>query len=120
MSGKPQRYAIVGMQHRKGAQAIVNAAPHETPVILVREPANKYDPNAVQVWIGDKHVGYVPKTQNAVLAKFIDAHGTEMHQTFESPEVAQDGAMPADAAFSKSIRARIHKGNNPYPLVEVA
>lgn len=30
---------------------------------LQREPNNKYDPNAIKVIIGTKHVGYIPATQ---------------------------------------------------------
>jgi hypothetical protein len=39
---------------------------------LVREPDNSYDPNAVRVeWQGHK-LGYVPRADNAALARFMD------------------------------------------------
>lgn len=39
---------------------------------LVREPDNPYDPNAVRVdWRGEK-LGYVPRTENADLARHMD------------------------------------------------
>ena len=39
---------------------------------LVREPENSYDPNAVRVeWRGEK-LGYVPRADNAALARFMD------------------------------------------------
>lgn len=41
--------------------------------ILTREPDNAYDPNAVAVHIGAKHVGYIPKALAARLALRIDA-----------------------------------------------
>ena len=39
---------------------------------LVREPGNSYDANAVRVeWQGHK-LGYVPRVDNAALARFMD------------------------------------------------
>lgn len=42
------------------------------PLQLVREPDNTHDPNAVRVeWQGHK-LGYVPRADNAALARFMD------------------------------------------------
>ena len=119
-TGKPQRYAIVGMQHIKphNANAIIRQAEHHQEVYLVTEPGNKYDPNAVQVWIGAMRVGYVPKTQNAVLSKFINQTGVVV-----PPSIAMDSTLTIPNRpdlQSKMVTARIHKGNNTYPLVEIA
>lgn len=39
---------------------------------LIREPDNPYDANAVRVeWQGHK-IGYVPRAENAALARFMD------------------------------------------------
>ena len=64
-------YALVGMKHR-GTEALVGSLPEGTPLMLVREPTNAYDPNAIQVWCGDQHVGYVRKEQARALAAFMD------------------------------------------------
>jgi hypothetical protein len=45
---------IVGGHNREGHG-------HECVALLVPEPSNKYDPNAVQVVIGGEPVGYIPK-----------------------------------------------------------
>lgn len=114
---KPQRYAIVGMKHR-GAEALVASLPPDEPITLVREPGNKYDPNAVQVWARGKHVGYVPKAQNAVLARFIDATGR--HWMAPSPVAAMDASKPAGSVeVFRAVDARLHLGSNTYPLIEV-
>ena len=51
------------------------------PLLLEREPGNQYDSNAIKVLIEtvdedgveeDLHIGYVPKTSNAVLAALMD------------------------------------------------
>ena len=118
MNGKPQRYAIVGMKNYKDAQSLIDAAPPDEPITLVREPSNPHDPNAVAVWIRGQKVGFVPRTQNSVLARFIDAMGKPW--TEPVPVMALDAPMPKSVTVYQSVDARLHKGNNTYPLVEVA
>lgn len=120
-NAKPQRYAIVGMKHR-GTEALVYKIEHGAPLTLVREASNRFDKNAVQVWAKDgderwKHVGYVPKTQNAVLAKFIDDNGGR----WATNDTDHDKHISADAVESlpRFVSARVHRGNSPVPLVEI-
>lgn len=43
-------------------------------LILRREPENKFDENAIAVYDNsENHLGYVPKTQNPILARLLDA-----------------------------------------------
>jgi len=42
------------------------------PLDLQREPDNAYDSNAIMVLADDMHIGYVPKTDNYVLAALMD------------------------------------------------
>lgn len=113
MNDKTQRYAIVGMKHR-GAEALVASLPPNEPLTLVREPNNQYDRHAVQVWARGRHVGYIPKTQNAVLAQFIDAMGKKV------AIMGMDaGGGNVESAVGKSVDARLHLGSNTYPLVEI-
>lgn len=113
MTGKPHLYAIVGMRHR-GTEELVASLPADEPITLVREPGNRFDPNAVQVWARGRHVGYVPKTQNAVLARFIDING----KTVAIMGMDAGGAN-VEAAKGKSVDAKLHRGSNVYPLVEI-
>jgi hypothetical protein len=47
------------------------------PLTLVREPGNPYDPNAVRVeWRGEK-LGYLPRGENADVARHMD-RGTKV------------------------------------------
>jgi hypothetical protein len=109
MKGK---FSIVGVEHRETAgvragEIIRNTEPG-TPVRLVREPTNVFDPRAIQVWIGDQFVGYIPKKQNAALAAFIDAHPNII--AYDSKEMS---VVPCiDAKFIRSP-------NSGYPMVEV-
>ena len=115
-----QRYAIVGMKHR-GAEALVASLPPDEPLLLIREPDNKFDPNAVQVWARGRHVGYVPKTQNAVLAKFIDDVGipTDPKVLLGIAADSQTAAAQTDPAHGKAVPARLHVGSNTFPLIEI-
>lgn len=120
MTAKPQRYAIVGMPFREKegipANAILKEVPPDEPCVLVRDPENRYDRNAVQVWVRDQHVGFIPKTQNAVLAKFIDENGKHWTQ----PVTAGPGAISdSSVTLRKAVDGRVHKGNNTHPLVEI-
>lgn len=113
----PKTYSIVGMNHRdseyfvKGLQAGIDA-------VLVREPHNKFDANAVAVWINRRHVGYVPKAQNKVLAAFIDQAG----RNWTAPIAADlsTSAMDANITVHRAVDAKfVRSPNSGYPMVEV-
>jgi hypothetical protein len=65
-------YSIVGMRFRNAVDFVRTQAPG-TPVEVRREATNPHDENAVQVWIGDQHIGYVKKEQAVGLAKLLDS-----------------------------------------------
>ena len=60
-------YSIVGMKHRD-AEQFVASLPVGEPLRLVREPTNEVDPNAVQVWARERHVGFIKAAQARTLA----------------------------------------------------
>lgn len=67
-------YSIVGMEHR-GAGTLVASLPFGEPLVLIREPTNAYDRNAVQVWAQATHVGFVRATEARGLARAMDEAG---------------------------------------------
>jgi HIRAN domain len=100
------RLSIVGQKHRDLDPYLTGILPG-TPVTLVREPTNGYDPNAIQVWIAGKMVGYLPKNQNADLAARIDRDGVTM-------------AMDGHATPPKTMHATFARSpNSRYPQVEI-
>lgn len=113
MTGKPLRYALVGMKHR-GTEALVASLPNDEPLTLIREPGNQYDSNAVQVWARGTMLGYVSSKQNETLARFIDING-KLLEVMASDESGGN----LQQAQGLSISARLHVGGNPWPLVEV-
>jgi hypothetical protein len=103
-------YSIVAMNYLK-TEADVAALQIGTPVTLVREPNNIHDRHAVAVWANGKRVGYVPKTQNLVLAQFID------QQPIRS--MAMD-SMTGSRADVRAVDAKfVRSPNSGYPQVEL-
>jgi hypothetical protein len=111
-------YSIVGQKH-------LNLDPYLTGIVagvdavLVREPTNKFDPNAVQVWIGGNHVGYVPAKDARVLAPFIDQTGKSWVEQVAMLGIAVDANAPASSV--RSIPAKfVRSPNSAYPQVQVS
>lgn len=43
-----------------------------SPLRIIREDENDYDHNAVAIFFGDTHIGYIPKRMNEQLAMLLD------------------------------------------------
>jgi hypothetical protein len=68
------RTTIVGTKYRgRGAVVALGQLRKGEALELRREPDNPHDSNAVAVYHGSDHLGYVPRTSNIVLAAAIDA-----------------------------------------------
>lgn len=75
-------YTLVGMKYR-GTEAMVASLSHGAALTLRREPNNQYDVNAVAVYFGPHHVGYIKGTEAARLAPDMDRAGkVELPCTF--------------------------------------
>lgn len=59
-----------------GRQHIIADLSGDEPCRLIAEPDNKYDPNAIGVWVatseGKAHIGYVPRELAAQIAPHLD------------------------------------------------
>lgn len=71
-----QRVQVAGFAHHEGARLWPQLHEGDT-VMLVREPANPYDPQAVRVDIGtagqgDGTLGYLARTENGAVARALD------------------------------------------------
>ena len=66
-----QRSPLAGFRHYHGVEVLRDLKPGDR-LDLVREPGNSHDPNAVRVeWRGVK-LGYVPRRDNASVARQMD------------------------------------------------
>jgi hypothetical protein len=84
-------YALVGMKHR-GTEALVASLPQGEPLTLIRDRANQFDPNAVQVWARGQHVGFVRATQVRPLALALDRRNAPLGMAPQiSARLAIDG-----------------------------
>lgn len=105
-----KRYSIVGTQFTGLPEGYLEAIAPGAEVTLVREADNKYDKNAVAIWIEDRRVGYVPKAQNVELARRIDEIGH--HHV---------GGLAMDGSQRRAIPAKfVRSPNSGFPMVEVA
>ncbi|MDW8727283.1 HIRAN domain-containing protein [Streptococcus suis] len=66
-----------------------------TDVKLVREPDNKYDPNAVKVLVCGYFVGYIPKTASEEVSRLID-RGEKLNLSVD---------MERQGSYAKGYRA---------------
>jgi len=62
---------VAGWQYHQGDQ-IWNLLKNDTPLTLSREPQNPYDERAIAVFAAGVKLGYVPRSDNAVIAGLID------------------------------------------------
>ena len=109
-------FSIVGQKHRELDSHLVGILPG-TPVVLVREPDNKFDPNAVMVWINGKHVGYIPSKDAAALAPFIEQTGIPWQEPLK---IAADGVTGQIVSHPRSISAVFARSpNSAYPQCQI-
>ena len=114
---RPQ-YLIVGMRYR-GMEDFVKGLPAGEPLVLAREPDNKYDFRAVQVWARGKMVGYISKEQNFALSKFIDNEGRQWTAPLEPIEIGPTNTIPDQTiTILKAIDATFRHGDDG-PMAEV-
>ena len=114
------RYSIVGQRHI-GLDPYLEGILPGTPVLLVREPTNGFDPNAIQVWIDGKRVGYLPKGDAAELAPIIDVG--EITHTIAIPESSRADSFMGGGVCKiqehKAMHATFARSPNyAYPQVE--
>lgn len=64
-------YTLVGMKHR-GTTDIVDGIKGGEALELRREPGNRFDPNAVQVFYREQFVAYIKGTEARKLAREMD------------------------------------------------
>lgn len=135
---------IIGMQFAAG-HATLALLPSESPVHLVREPSNPYDPNAIQVWAERKlfpedhpikesalrgefvRLGYIRREQAAEFAPELDrrefslCHGKFLMETlveFEYPQWVVSNGDDVEWFETKAEAEDFVDHNNPSWIIE--
>lgn len=82
-------FELAGVKFRREAYLSAKVANNDV-LTLKPEPTNKYDPNAVQVFKGEIHIGYVPREFSSMVADHL-AQGN----TFEAKVMTVHAHVPA-------------------------
>ena len=90
---------IVGSFYRPPAKILIDALPIGTPLFIMAEPDNQYDPNAVAVWLETRNI---PETSYAALEEALPAFGFDL-DTVLSQDQWHLGYIPKD--FAAQLRA---------------
>jgi hypothetical protein len=107
---KTLKFQVAGVSYRLANFQRADLVPGSV-LKLKREPGNTYDPNAVQVYAGPYHIGYVPRTHNKLLVDvFCDPEqlstlkcsvlsiwhgGCVATATWTEPEASETTCLPA-------------------------
>jgi hypothetical protein len=69
-------FKVVGVSFKNedgtSRQEIISKMTNESNILLVREPQNLYDTNAVAIYADMKQIGYVGKEYAGLLSQFMD------------------------------------------------
>lgn len=84
--------------------ALFASLPQGEPLTLVREPDNKFDRNAVQVWARGHHIGFVKGSQNRDITARMD---------FKITHARADSAEPPELKGTLAI------DGGAQPMVEI-
>lgn len=63
-------FHIAGFTHGDGLE-VIDQLVVGAPVLLIEEPDNPYDAEAIAIYFEDKKIGYVPKDRNSLVSKFL-------------------------------------------------
>ncbi len=108
-----QIFSIVGTHFcGSNAEEIVKALKPGDALTLVRDPTNKFDKNAIAVYVGADKVGYIPRGKNVALAATIDMTGVGYNVEKLMAMDQRVDARAIDAIFVPSP-------NSAFPQVEV-
>ena len=107
-----QTYSIVGTSFRgKEAEALIKDLKPGEDLVLIREPGNKFDKNAVQVWARDVCIGYLPKATNQQIAMAMD-------EELKGPSAAALIAAGQTVVPVRSGKFKLSP-NSSFPQIEV-
>ena len=80
--------SVAGFRYYSGEEVWKKLAPGR-PLDLKREPGNKFDYDAVEIYHEKEKIGYIPRSDNMVIAQLMDK-GVDIRATIS--EVIERGA----------------------------
>lgn len=112
-----KRISIVGQKFR-GLDTYLTGFAAGSLAYLVRERDNRYDANAVQVWVDGKHVGYLPKANNAALATYLDRLPARESSPLANDERLDEKDRGRIAGLPTLVVKFSRSANQAYPQIE--
>lgn len=96
-------FFITGFQYYDGRD-VEHLLETEMPILLNRQPHNKYDKNAIEVYSGEAKLGFIPRSDNKVIAEIMD-QGIEVKGkiTELNPDAIPFGNVKAEIWYEKEI-----------------
>ncbi len=90
---------VAGYQYYKG-HLVENEFTTGVPLILVREPKNRYDSNAIAIYYKSTKIGFIPMAENTILANMLD-QGVCLETTITTfnPEMPTWGRVEVEVCF---------------------
>jgi hypothetical protein len=70
-------FFIAGFTYWEGCMAIADLKVG-SQLQLVRERENRFDPHAVAIYFNEHKLGFIPRDENELIAKFLDLGYSEM------------------------------------------
>lgn len=96
-------FMVAGVMHEGRGAIVQKECGVDTPVFLVREPSNRYSPNAVLVRLpSGRDVGYVPEADAARLAPMLDQGAL---QSASVKKVLRGGKVPTPVVWGELFAA---------------
>ena len=92
---------IAGFQFYDGPE-VADMLESDLPLILNREPHNRWDKNAVEVYAGEAKLGYIPRSENETIARLMDA-GFEMNASITelNPNEFPHGSVKVEVWYER-------------------
>jgi len=114
-------YPIVGAHFHRPAKAILAILPTGTPLDLIPEPENEYDPNAIAIWLKSEHI---PQNAAQELHSLSQPYGYSAEEILSPGENWMLGYIPREIAQKlqpfKMCQGKFTVGANGGPRVEIA
>jgi len=96
MTGKHlSHFDLAGFSYYDGV-TVFNELKIGSSLRLAVEPTNAYDPHAVEIYFGDTKLGYVPRSNNRVISKFLNLGYTDLFEVLINritPDACPEGQI---------------------------
>ena len=95
-----EKFVVAGYMYYNG-ELVEDALVRGTNLILVREPLNPHDNNAIALYFDDIKIGFIPRKQNSTIANMMDGGVPVMAQIISVQDFQTDFHQVRAFAYMK-------------------